>query len=156
MSSIGYLARFVDRLGQTCVDIVKKHIAVSDSMWGPAWIAALECSRDAASRAIQAEAGTEGVCQLQRDGRVTGGLKVHEGRLVALSRLLRQAHGLAPEAIAALVDAECTRWEADLAAHRAKPRPSVPWIAYLQGGLDACLEAQDLQTFFTDGVTHAD
>lgn len=44
-------------------------------------------------RAYQTQAGGASFCQLQKDGRVTGGAKYEEGRLVALHtarRLLRE------------------------------------------------------------------
>jgi hypothetical protein len=98
-----------------------------------------------AESAYMEEAGGEAVCKLHKDGRVSGGLKYEEGRVVALRDLQRALRMLEDDAAAdqiqALLAAELVRWQADLDHQLAQNRP-LPWVAYAQGGVDA-LQALD-------------
>lgn len=88
-----------------------------------------------------AQTGGEAVCQLHKDGRVTGGLKYDEGQLVALRavrRALLDANDL--NAFAAEMTAMQSAWRAELDNHQQRKRP-LPWLAYSQGGLDAIAAA---------------
>lgn len=113
----------------------------------------LEVLRQAAEAAIRQQTGETSVCQVHKDGRVTGGLKYHEGRLVALSDLVRElkrSSASSREAIAALLADAVQRWEIQLARHQGSERPSILWVAYSQGGVDAMTEIQHLlETFDT-------
>ncbi len=84
--------------------------------------------------------GAQTVCQLHKDGRVTGGLKYDEGRLVALTaarRLVRKHLGDSADALHSVLSAEQDRWRRKLQIYRSAERPSMTWIAYYQGGVDA-------------------
>jgi hypothetical protein len=106
----------------------------------------LETRRQETEAEIRQQTGSASVCQVHKDGRVTGGLKYHEGRLVALSDLVRDLKRSAADrdAITALLAAAAARWEAQLARHQASERPSILWVAYTQGGVDAVVEIQHL------------
>lgn len=100
-----------------------------------------------AARSTTDLTGNQAVCQLHKDGRVTGGVKYHEGRLVALYSIRRSMAGLtdadwaqAGEAI----EKERGTWQELIERHRRAERPSLPWLAYGQGGLDACQEIMQL------------
>jgi hypothetical protein len=105
---------------------------------------------DRISRAItQAERSTmdltggQAVCQLHKDGRVTGGVKYREGRLVALYNLRRRVAVLEDGELARASDEvrdECATWQEIIDRQRNTERPSVSWLAYGQGGMDACQE----------------
>jgi hypothetical protein len=75
-------------------------------------------------------------CQIQKDGRVSGGLKYEEGRLVALQWVLRtlQKQG---DAGFSVIAAERDYWLKALADVQAKSPPPILWVAYRQGGVDA-------------------
>lgn len=93
-----------------------------------------------AEESYRSQAGDASFCQVQKDGRVTGGMKYEEGRLVALHWIQRKAAAYREEgtaAYAAAVGAERQAWLAALAAVQAKTPPAVTWIAYRQGGVDA-------------------
>jgi len=84
--------------------------------------------------------GTQGVCQLHKDGRVTGGLKYDEGRLVALTaarRIARKVQDTGDNALIGALLAERDRWRQTLITYQSADRPSILWIAYNQGGVDA-------------------
>jgi hypothetical protein len=84
--------------------------------------------------------GHQSACELHKSGRVTGGLKYAEGRLVALTALHRRVRKPAPgdpAALAELLAAEHARWQQLLQTHQHAERPSLPWVAYAQGGVDA-------------------
>lgn len=84
------------------------------------------------------------VCQIQKQGRVTGGMKYDEGRFIALHSarrlLLPSACGADQAAYQTVIAEELARWRASLQLWQANPRPAIPWVAYYQGGSDA-LEA---------------
>ena len=88
-------------------------------------------------------AGAQSVCQLHKDGRVTGGLKYDEGRLVALTAARRiawkhQNRGDSTDnSLSSALQAERDRWQRTLQTYQSAGRPSIMWIAYNQGGVDA-------------------
>jgi hypothetical protein len=90
-----------------------------------------------AERALMAATGRTNVCQLDKAGRATSGAKYHEGCLVALRaarRLVQSADtALAPAQVQQLRD----QWHANRSAQQARQQPSLPWLAYTQGGVDA-------------------
>lgn len=94
----------------------------------------------AAERSLTDQTGGANVCRLQQDGRVTGGMKYDEGRLVALSALRRRLREAAGEDIRALVAQDLGRWREALRAQQARERPAIQWVAYNQGGVDALEE----------------
>lgn len=101
-------------------------------------IAAAECQ-------MRDELGSATACQIHKDGRVTGGLKYAEGRLVVLNDLRRQLRSSAVnslEEISAALKAELARWRGNLVAQRARKQPAMPWLAYAQGGVDALEELE--------------
>ncbi len=97
----------------------------------------------AAEQEALAIAGGEAGCQLQRDGRVTGGVKYSEGKLAALMALRRQLRAAEPAAWTQLLMAELVRWQEALTHIRRQPQPSLPWLAYRQGGVDALAALRD-------------
>ncbi len=101
----------------------------------------LESRRRQVERAMQARLGEQTLCQIHKDGRVTGGLKYDEGRLVLLSGLLRRLKR-APDAqtpadFERLLREEISDWEQRLAGQQSQARPPLTWVAYYQGGADA-------------------
>ena len=107
---------------------------MSDSL---EWLAT---ARAQAEQELAAQLGSATLCRLQPDGRVTGGVKYAEGRLVALAdlqRRLRQSSAADPMAEA---HDELEGWVADLDRLRAQDPPSLPWLAYRQGGCDVLIE----------------
>lgn len=89
--------------------------------------------------------GSATMCQIHKDGRVTGGLKYQEGRLVILGSIIRQVRQLnhnAPLRVSLdrILTAETAYWSAQLARHQAAERPAITWVAYSQGGLDTLQE----------------
>ncbi|MCS6879963.1 MAG: hypothetical protein RMK84_04910 [Oscillochloridaceae bacterium] len=91
----------------------------------------------AAERSLMDQTGGTNVCRLQQDGRVTGGMKYDEGRLVALNTLRRRLREAAGEDIRALVAQDLATWQEALRAQQARERPAIQWVAYNQGGVDA-------------------
>jgi hypothetical protein len=94
-----------------------------------------------------AQAGEASICQLHKDGRVSGGLKYLEGRLVALSELTRAVKqpggdNLLAAAVPPLLDAFHDKWQRQLVQHQSNRPLSMPWVAYCQGGLDAICDIQ--------------
>lgn len=106
----------------------------------PDWTAYLEQRRAEAETALQTQLGSQTACEIHKDGRVTGGIKYAEGRLVALNALLRQARAASAPA-SDQVAHELARWQAELAHYQTQPNRSIPWLAYCQGGVDACTAA---------------
>jgi len=109
------------------------------------WTARLSEARAAAERELTSQLGGATLCQIRSDGRVTGGAKYAEGRLVALVDLQRRLHDDDGEPLAAVQD-ELARWAADLERLRAHDRPSLTWLAYRQGGCDALVEVANGRT----------
>ena len=102
--------------------------------------AALVEARVRAERALAAALGEATLCRLHRDGRVTGGAKYAEGRLVALADLQRRLRGTQQAEFDSLARAELQRWSEELARQGSLPVRSLPWLAYRQGGCDALTE----------------
>lgn len=101
----------------------------------------LQTEIDRANAAMTARLGEQSLCEIHKDGHVTGGVKYDEGRLVALRGLLRKLRGVQPVDAAAaqvLIVDEQARWARELAKHQSAERKSIAWIAYSQGGTDAC------------------
>ncbi len=105
------------------------------------------------TQSFQAQAGGASLCQLQKDGRVTGGVKYDEGRLVALNAARRLLSNRMPDqrnegqeraAGIEAITAEQRTWLSRLAAQKAKERPAIAWIAYYQGGSDALVWVLEL------------
>lgn len=96
-----------------------------------------------AEHAMSSQLGEGSACQVHKDGRVTGGMKYAEGKLIALNDLRRKL-GAATEmddvVLREILDAELARWQRGLESQRRRPKPAMPWLAYYQGGIDA-LEA---------------
>ncbi|NTU81650.1 MAG: hypothetical protein HGA45_20100 [Chloroflexales bacterium] len=97
----------------------------------------IETQIAAAEHALLAATGGTNVCQLDKAGQATGGAKYQEGRLVALRAIRRLVQAADPARAMAQVQQLCDQWRADLTAQQARPQPSLPWLAYTQGGVDA-------------------
>lgn len=100
--------------------------------------------------------GSATMCQIHKDGRVTGGLKYQEGRLVVLGSVIRQIRQRAqedtlPGLLDSILSAEAARWSAQLARYQAAERPAIAWVAYSQGGLDAVREIR--HSLLENGIT---
>jgi hypothetical protein len=100
---------------------------------------ALEDRVDATARRLEAELGTDTACTLHRDGRVTGGAKHLEGRLIAYRDLVTALAEAADEPVAGVFAEHKARWQAELDRHAG--RGPTQWAAYATGGLDAVTEA---------------
>lgn len=105
----------------------------------------VEAQINEVGQSMDARTGSQAVCQIHRQGRVTGGLKYDEGRLVALSAVRRLLAGMTGSCsaaeIAAVLEAERAKWASTLVSHQARERPAIQWVAYFQGGLDAVVSA---------------
>jgi hypothetical protein len=103
--------------------------------------AALDTLIGAAEHAYTTQTGGINVCQLQKDGRVTGGMKYVEGQLVTLTMLRRRLAGhdggSTRSAFSAAITDDLATWRAALQAQQGRTPLSVPWVAYRQGGVDA-------------------
>ncbi|MFO7631299.1 MAG: hypothetical protein R6W76_02110 [Caldilinea sp.] len=87
--------------------------------------------------------GNQTACQLHKDGRVAGGLKYDEGRLVALTavrRIVRKLETAGEDALLGSLQEDRDRWRRSLVTYQTADRPSITWIAYSQGGVDAIEE----------------
>lgn len=91
----------------------------------------------AAEQAVMVSTGGAAWCQLQRDGRITGGVKYDEGRLAALMAIRRRWRTSDPAAWEQLLVDELQQWQQGLADVQKQPKPALPWLAYRQGGVDA-------------------
>ncbi len=114
--------------------------------------AALTQKIEEVEKAYQSQSGGEGVCQLHKDGRVSGGLKFEEGRLVALLWARRQILPENSPEYLGLLKTEIRNWQNELQALQQKQSPSLPWLAYRQGGLEALLFAVELVNSSLPGV----
>lgn len=97
-----------------------------------------------AERDFARHAGNQSACQLHKDGRVTGGMKYDEGRLVALTavrRIARKGDAWTPAELAEALESEQKKWQRALRTYQSAAHPSMPWVAYNQGGVDALLAA---------------
>jgi len=103
-------------------------------------LAQLQAMRLESESAMLEHAGDTSVCQIHKDGQVTGGLKYQEGRLVAVSDAMRQIKAQQQADVDAIVLAQLEKWQAQLTRHQTQAQPALSWVAYAQGGVDA-LEA---------------
>lgn len=86
------------------------------------------------------QAGNQSACQLHKDGRVTGGMKYDEGRLVALTtvrRIVRKRDAWTPTEVDEALESEQNKWQRALQTYQGASQPSIQWVAYNQGGVDA-------------------
>jgi len=103
----------------------------------------LETLRASVASSMQNHMGGASYCEIHKDGRVSGGLKYDEGRLVVIGAALRHARdavnaeSLADEMRAYLLG-ERDKWRDMLELHQGRANKSIAWIAYAQGGFDAC------------------
>ena len=84
---------------------------------------------------MAAQMNNQSLCQIQKDGRITGGLKYDEGRLETLQtvrRLIAEHLEQSPE----LIHAEVMRREAQLEKFQQQSRPSIQWLAYWSGAVE--------------------
>lgn len=89
----------------------------------------------AVGESMAAQMNNQSLCQIQKDGRITGGIKYDEGRLETLHtlrRIVTDNVDFSPE----LLYAELLRREAQLEKFVSQDRPSIQWVAYGQGGAD--------------------
>lgn len=112
-----------------------------------ALIDAIDTHRHECESAMRDHMGAGTMCQLHKDGRVSGGLKYEEGRLVAFGNVRRALRRLPadaglPDALAAILHAEAAEWHALLERHQSADRPAMTWLAYSQGGVDAVARMQ--------------
>lgn len=98
-------------------------------------------------RSYAAQTGGVAMCQLQKDGRITGGVKYDEGRLIALHtarRLLPPNNDdQALTNYRAAIESELATWHTELQTQQRKESPSIAWVAYQQGGVDALTSLLD-------------
>jgi hypothetical protein len=99
------------------------------------WIAYLDGEIALAAANMEVELGEESACTVHKDGRVTGGLKYQEGRLNSFAEARRLARD--PAGLEDGLSRYKTKWEQELDRRRSAHRPSMPWISYATGGLQA-------------------
>jgi hypothetical protein len=92
-------------------------------------------------QSLSAGTGGRSLCQLHKDGTVTGGTKYDEGRYAALRRIRRFVESsvdreISPELLDPLQQ-EAEDWRRMLQTYQEKSDPPMQWIAYAQGGVDA-------------------
>lgn len=88
---------------------------------------------------MEVELGGFSSCTLHKDGRVTGGLKYHEGRMAAFAEARRIVSGTDdPET--GLQD-YAKRWREELERRKGAEQPSPSWVAYATGGAEAAMES---------------
>ncbi len=103
----------------------------------------LDTLRASVASSMQNHMGGASYCEIHKDGRVSGGLKYDEGRLVVIGAALRYARDAVTaeswaDAMRAYLLRERDTWRAMLELHQGRSHRSIAWIAYAQGGLDAC------------------
>ncbi len=91
----------------------------------------------AVERSFAGKTGGVALCQLQKSGRMTGGLKYDEGQLYALLAAKRLARARDARDLRVGVEALVADWGGHLAASQQQEHPPVQWVAYYQGGVDA-------------------
>lgn len=100
---------------------------------------ALEDRVEATADRLAGELGGASACTLHRDGRVTGGMKYHEGRLVSYRDLITALRQVPERPVAEVLAEHTARWRSELDRHSG--RGPTQWAAYATGGLDAATEA---------------
>lgn len=98
----------------------------------------------ATESALRTEMGTATSCEIHKDGRVTGGMKYLEGKLIAFTRVRRVLTRAGAGGEAAAVLGELASWHAEWRLRTEVPNPSPPWVAYATGGLDAAKQVAAL------------
>lgn len=112
-----------------------------------------------AERSLTDQTGGANVCKLHHDGRVTGGMKYDEGQLVALNAVRRRIRAAGETGedldLGKLVAQDLAEWREALRVQQARERPSIQWVAYRQGGVDA-LEGllEELDRVGAEGTPH--
>ncbi len=84
--------------------------------------------------------GGEAACTVHRDGRVTGGITYHEGRLIALREAQNLIEGSTPDTLPSELVALRDRWRNELETRRTGRINTPPWVAYATGGVDAATD----------------
>lgn len=84
---------------------------------------------------------------IEKDGRVSGGLKYQEGRLVVVGDVIRAVKKLRDDdtltdSVRALLDQAAANWSAQLERYQTTNPGAMTWIAYSQGGVDAVAEVR--------------
>lgn len=102
------------------------------------WIAFLDGEIALAAATMTVELGDESMCTVHKDGRVTGGLKYQEGRLHALAEARRLAGS---DDLDSALQGLVARWQTELDRRRGSESPSLPWVAYATGGVEAVEKA---------------
>lgn len=95
----------------------------------------LELQRKLIEAAMMQHMGGQTMCEVHKDGRVTGGLKYEEGRLVVIGDVIRYAKQH-PDNLHSTIITETQKWRSQLERHQSKDQPALTWIAYSQGGVD--------------------
>jgi hypothetical protein len=104
-------------------------------------LSAIQNRIEEVEQALVASTGERSLCQLHKDGTVTGGIKYDEGRYAALRRIRRFVKSSTDREISLEVlgplQQEADDWRRMLQTYQEKSDPPTQWIAYAQGGLDA-------------------
>ncbi len=93
----------------------------------------------AVGESMMGQMNNQSLCQIQKDGCITGGLKYDEGRLETLQtfrRLIAEHLEHSP----GLIHAEVLRREAQLERFQQQSHPSIQWLAYWLGAVDMAHE----------------
>lgn len=92
----------------------------------------LEALQKEIEDSLRIHIGNQTMCELHKDGRVSGGLKYDEGRLVVVRAAMRKLRSGDDPAL----EDELTKWQHQLDRYQNQEPRSMPWIAYSQGGVD--------------------
>ncbi len=92
----------------------------------------LEALQQEIENSLRTHMGSQTMCQLHKDGRVSGGLKYDEGRLVVVRAAMRKLRSSDEPAL----EDELAKWQQQLDRYQNQEPRSMPWIAYSQGGVD--------------------
>lgn len=98
-------------------------------------LAQIDAYMSTIGESMAAQMNDQSLCQIQKDGRITGGLKYDEGRLETLQtfrRLISDHLENSPE----LIHAEVLRRQAQLEKFQQQDHPSIQWLAYWLGAVD--------------------
>jgi hypothetical protein len=94
---------------------------------------------EATALLLEGEFGPQTAYTRHRDGRVTGGMKYHEGRLVSYRAVAAVLRGAPQRPAADVLSEHIEHWRAEFDRHAG--RGATQWAAYATGGLDAAAEA---------------